>query len=151
MEDVNKNDIVTEADVRLVITAFYDKVLDDDIIGFIFTDIAKIDLQAHLTVICRYWNDIVFGSKQYHGNVLQVHRDIHTQMPLRAGHFTRWLYLFNQAVDSNFQGYKAELMKQRAEMVAKAITAKLTDTNKKELNLVLSIEEPKNSLKNELK
>lgn len=134
----SKNDISNEQDIRLVIEQFYDKVLNDSIIGFIFTDIAKIDLQAHLTVICRYWNDMVFGSKTYQGNVLQSHRDIHSQMPLRAGHFTRWLYLFNQSVDSNFQGDKAELMKKRAEMVAKAITAKLTESNKKDLNLVLS-------------
>jgi len=39
-----KKDIETEADVKLLVDTFYAQVLKDDVIGFIFTDVAKISL-----------------------------------------------------------------------------------------------------------
>ena len=47
-------DIETRADIEELISIFYEKMLKDPIIGFIFTDIAKIDLEEHLSIICDF-------------------------------------------------------------------------------------------------
>ena len=41
-------DITKREDVEILVNKFYDKVIKDDLIGFFFTDIAKIDLSKHL-------------------------------------------------------------------------------------------------------
>jgi len=84
-----------------------------------------------------FWSDSLFRGNTYHGNPLQKHLEISQQMPLRPGHFTRWLYLFNKAVDQAHSGNNANLMKSRAEMVAKSISAAITDQKRADMNLTL--------------
>ena len=91
-------------------------------IGSIFTDVARIHLQSHLPIIVDFWHDSLFGSKLYQRNTLLKHLEIHEKMPLRAGHFTRWLYLFNQAVTARHHGSYAKQMLESADRIAKTIT-----------------------------
>jgi len=134
---MHNGDVLDRPDIEDIITRFYEVMLKDPIIGFIFTDIAKVDLTHHLPVIVDFWEDALFKQRNYHGNTLKKHLEIHMKMPLRAGHFTRWLYLFDRAVDAEHQGPNAEKMKQRAEMVAKAIAAAITNSKRKDMNLTL--------------
>lgn len=131
------NDVQGRADIEDIVTRFYDVMLKDPIVGFIFTDIAKIDLEHHLPVIADFWSDSLFRENRYHGNPLQKHLEIHQKMPLRPGHFTRWLYLFKAAVDDKHDGPNAEAMKLRAEMVANSISAKITEQKRSEMVLTL--------------
>ena len=135
-------DVLTRSDLENIVARFYESVLVDPIIGFIFTDIAKIDLEKHLPLIVDFWSDIVLdergsSGRRYQGNALRKHLELNQKIPLKAGHFTRWLYLFNGAVDLQHQGPKAALIKQRAEMVANSISAAITDRKKGDMNLVL--------------
>ena len=41
-------DIETRADCERLVRAFYGRALEDPIIGFIFTDVAKLDLEEQL-------------------------------------------------------------------------------------------------------
>lgn len=135
------NDVRNRTDVATIVENFYAQALADPIIGFIFTDIAKIELSTHLPLVTDFWADLLFTDglldKRYQGNVLQVHVKLAQKIPLRAGHFTRWLYLFHKAVDANFSGPNAERMKQRAESVASSISAALTAGKRGDMNLVL--------------
>ena len=135
---MSNNDVIDRADIEDIVARFYQSVLKDPIIGFIFTDIAKIDLPEHLPIIVDFWADSLFGSKEYSGNTLRKHTDIHQKMPLRPGHFTRWLFLFNKAVDDQHSGPNADQMKRRAEMVAKSISAAITENKRANMNLVLN-------------
>jgi len=130
-------DVSNRADIEEIVAQFYDLALKDPIIGFIFTDIAKIELEHHLPVIVNFWCDSMFKENNYTGNPLAKHLEISDKMPLRAGHFTRWLYLFNKVIDERFAGVLAENMKQRAEMIAKSISAAITDQKRSEMNLTL--------------
>jgi len=131
------NDVTNRADIEEITARFYDQMLKDPVVGFIFTDIAQIDLQSHLPVIVNFWSDIVFKEKNYHGNPLSKHLQINAKLPLKSGHFTRWLYLFEKAVDEHHQGANANLMKQRAEMIAKSFSAAISDQKRSDMNLVL--------------
>ena len=134
---MSKKDVLERTDIEDIVARFYAVMLKDPIIGFIFTDVAKIDLEHHLPVIVDFWADILFKENRYHGNPLRKHLDIHEKMPLTPGHFTRWLFLFSKAVDEQHAGKNAEAMKHRAEMVAKSISASITAQKRGDMNLVL--------------
>ena len=42
------NDIETRDDIELLMREFYKKVMNDEKIGFIFTNVALLDLKHHL-------------------------------------------------------------------------------------------------------
>ncbi|MEM7360623.1 MAG: group III truncated hemoglobin [Pseudomonadota bacterium] len=132
-----RKDVENRDDVSLIVADFYAEMLLDPIIGYIFTDVAKIDLESHLPIITDFWADVLFKQKKYRNNTLQKHLDLHQKIPLTPGHFTRWLYLFNRAVDANFAGTRADTMKQRAELVAEAISAAIAQRKKGEMTLSL--------------
>ena len=136
-----KKDVTQRADIEDIVARFYDAVLVDPIVGFIFTDIAKIQLEQHLPIISDFWDDVVFRGRKYGGNPLLKHLEIHQKMPLSPGHFTRWLFLFEKAVNERHAGVNAKKMLDRAELVAKSISAALVKAKRGEMNLVL----PKNN------
>lgn len=131
-------DVSNTTDIEEIVARFYEAALKDPIVGFIFTDIAKIDLESHLPIIANFWSDVVFRGNRYNGNPLQKHIELSQSLPLRPGHFTRWLYLFEKAVDENHKGKNATLMKVRAEMVAKSISAAITKQKRSDMNLTLA-------------
>jgi len=131
------SDVTNRRDIEDIVTRFYDDMLKDPIVGYIFTDVAKIDLPEHLPLIINFWDDIVFKHKNYRGNALQKHLELNQTLSLTPGHFTRWLYLFAKAIDAKYAGDNAELMKKRAELVAQSISAAITERKKGEMNLVL--------------
>ena len=49
------------------------------------------------------------------------------KVPLRSGHFERWLVLWRETVDELFAGERAELAKAHAERVARAFHARLEE------------------------
>jgi len=98
-----------------------DKVLDDPIIGFLFTDIAKIDIEEHLPKVSGFWQKVLLGSNSYQGKMFLAHEQLNNQVTLNEHHFVRWLYLFEQNIDELFEGKIAELAKKRARSVAKSM------------------------------
>ncbi|MCW5960688.1 MAG: group III truncated hemoglobin [Pyrinomonadaceae bacterium] len=114
-------DIENRADIDLLMKEFYEKALADDKIGYLFTEVAKLDLEHHLPVIGDFWESLLLGARNYqrHGrNPLQVHGELHQKSPLKFEHFERWLELFNDCIDRSFEGERADFAKQRAGMIA---------------------------------
>jgi len=87
-------DIETRKDIELLVDRFYDRMLGDIIIGFIFTDIAKIDPEEHKPVICDFWETVLFNRAVYKRGpeVMNVHKRLNEKVPLKKGHFRRWLF-----------------------------------------------------------
>ena len=137
MTDRVNNDVINRDDVDDIVRRFYEVMLEDPIVGYIFTDVAQVDLQEHLPMIVDFWSDILFEQKKYSGNIFAKHLELNKKIPLTPGHFTRWLYLFNNAVDAKYEGVNANNMKQRAESVAKTISAKLNQRQRADMKLVL--------------
>jgi hemoglobin len=123
------SDIESRDDIDLLMTAFYEKAMRDELIGFFFTEIAKLDLEHHLPIIGDFWETVLFGTSAYrkHGRApLQVHALLHERSPLEQRHFDRWLELFTATIDARFSGPRAEFAKQRAVGIAHRILDFLT-------------------------
>lgn len=120
-------DISTRKDIEKLMTRFYSLTLDDLVIGFIFTDIADFDLDSHIPVISDFWETVLFGTSKYKGSsrVMDVHMDLNKKVPLKKGHFDRWLYLFNKSVDEMFAGPYADKAKGTASGIAAGMQKRL--------------------------
>lgn len=115
------NDIATREDIDLWMRRFYENALADDLIGYIFTDAARLDLEKHLPVIGDFWETMLLGGSVYQShrrNPLQIHAALHEKTPLAPKHFRRWLELFRATTDRMFAGERAEFAKLRAEAIA---------------------------------
>ncbi len=118
-------DIATRADCERLVRAFYGRALEDPVIGWIFVDVARLDLEAHVPVIASFWETILLGAGTYRGGAFAPHAALHRQVGLRAGHFARWLALWHATVDELFAGPRAEQAKAHAERVARAFHRRL--------------------------
>ena len=118
-------DIQTREDLHLLMSKFYVKLLADSKINFIFTEIAKIDLEPHLQDLADFWDQMLFNRGEYRKNVLKIHTDLNQLSKLSEEHFAIWIHYFNTTIDENFVGQIAENMKTRALSIATVIKIKI--------------------------
>lgn len=121
MTTPSKPDISTEADIEQMVNSFYQSVQEDELLDYVFNDFAQVDWDAHLPIMYRFWNSIILGKATYRGNPFAKH----IPLPIHAAHFERWVDLFVQNIDSQFQGDNAELSKHRAKSIAHIFQSKL--------------------------
>lgn len=120
-----RHDVETREDCEQLVRAFYGRALVDPIIGWLFTDVARLDLEAHVPQITSFWETILLGTRSYDGSPFAPHAEIHAKAGLQAGHFGRWLALWTMTVDELFAGPRAELAKTHAVRVAQAFHRRL--------------------------
>ena len=118
-------DIETGADCERLVRDFYGKALVDPIIGFIFVDVAKLDLEEHVPTITSFWETVLLGAGSYRGGAFGPHVQLHAKVELRKAHFERWLRLWFDTVDELFSGDRADEAKAHALRVARAFHARL--------------------------
>ena len=121
------HDIETVEDIRLLIDSFYLKVRSDDLIGYIFNDIAQVNWEHHLPKMYAFWEFLLLGGESYQGNPMEPHRRLHEKVPLTRNFFDRWISLFFQTVDENFSGINAEEAKNKAMLIAQTWIPKFED------------------------
>src|SRR3954451_21940549 len=119
------HDIESRADCEQLVRAFYGRALEDPIIGFIFVDVAKLDLESHVPRITSFWETILLGARSYAGGAFRPHVELHAKVLLREGHFAQWLNLWSGTVDELFAGERAEFAKTHAHRVAQAFLGRL--------------------------
>ena len=112
------NDIAQYADVERLLRTFYDKLLKDELMSPHFADI---NLEEHMPRIIAFWAFILIDEEGYKGNVFDKHR----HMSIGAEHFNRWVHLFSQTVDELYVGEKANLAKQRAQLLGYTFQTKI--------------------------
>lgn len=120
MQDIN-----SRIDIDQLIRAFYEKALTDDVIGYLFTDVAQLNIVTHLPVIADFWEMVLLGSPTYQKNPIPVHLALNKKSPLLPMHFARWLLLWQQTVDELFVGNTAEQAKIRAISIATVMQTKI--------------------------
>jgi len=118
-------DIEDRADVERLVRAFYSRAMSDPIIGFIFVDVAGLDLEAHIPVIASFWETVLLEARSYSGGAFAPHAALNQRVQLREGHFERWLVLWFGTVDEMFKGQRANLAKVHALRVARAFLGRL--------------------------
>ncbi len=105
--------------------AFYGRALEDPIIGFIFVDVAKLDLEVHVPRITSFWETVLLGAQSYGGGAFRPHAELHAKVTLRRAHFEQWLSLWSSTVDELFAGERADLAKAHALRVGRAFHQRL--------------------------
>ncbi len=118
-------DIQNQDDLYFLVNEFYKKLLADDKISYIFTDVVKIKLEEHFPILVTFWSQAILGTGGYTNNLTQIHLDVNAKEYLSPELFTIWLNHFYNAVDDNFIGEKAEQIKTQALSIANIMQIKI--------------------------
>lgn len=118
-------DIQSRKNIEILVKNFYDKVIKDESIGFIFNDIAKVNWEQHLPVMYDFWETLLLDAASYRKNAMEVHYILNRKFPLEEIHFSRWLQLFSETVDELFSGEKATQAKKKAKSIADLMLYKM--------------------------
>jgi hemoglobin len=119
------NDIQTQDDLFLLVDEFYKKLLSDNAISYIFTDVVKIKLEEHLPILVTFWSQGILGTGGYTKNLTQIHLEVNEKEYLSPELFKIWLNHFYNSVDENFKGEKAEQIKTQALSIATVMQIKI--------------------------
>ncbi|KAB1155711.1 group III truncated hemoglobin [Flavobacterium luteum] len=124
-------DIENQDDLYLLVDEFYKKLLSDDSISYIFTDVVKIKIEEHLPILVTFWSQAILGTGGYTNNLTQIHMDIDKKEHLTKELFDIWLNHFYTTVDEIFIGEKAEKIKTQALSLATIMQIKVFQQNQK--------------------
>lgn len=122
--DIRK-DIENRSDIELFVRAFYEKIKQNEHIGFIFNDIVDMNWEHHIPLITDFWETILLDNPVYKKNAMEVHYDLNKIVPLKKEYFETWLALFNKTLDELFEGELVTLAKKRAESIAAVMEFKM--------------------------
>lgn len=124
-------DIQTQEEIYIVVDEFYKKLLADNKISYIFTDVVKIKLEEHLPILVTFWSQAILGTGGYVNNLTQIHLDINASSYLSKELFDIWLNHFEAAIDENFEGFNCERMKNQAHNLSTIMQIKIAQQKEK--------------------
>jgi len=107
----SKTDIKSREDIVTLVDRFYDRVRRDELLSPIFS---HVDWPAHLPTMYNFWASLLLGERSYQGNPMQKH----LQLPIKEEHFDKWIQLFFETVQAEFEGPKALEAMDRARGIA---------------------------------
>ncbi|KTD40318.1 group III truncated hemoglobin [Legionella parisiensis] len=125
MTELNKTHI------EKLVTHFYQKVQQDEILGPIFNDTAQIDWDEHIPLLCQFWNSIMLKTNEYHGNAYQKHTLLKQRIQIEETHFVRWLNLFQEEAVNHLPWDAAKEIFQKASYIAKSLKYGMLDQEKR--------------------
>lgn len=102
-------------------TSFYEKAIEDDILGPYFThelgdDMASEDWVHHIDLLADFWLAKILGEKTYKGNFIGAH----IKLPqISRESFARWLELFSVSVDEVYISEIADVFKEKGIVFSK--------------------------------
>lgn len=115
------SDITNDSDIKTLVHAFYDKVQQDERLGYIFNDHAEVDWDHHLPRMIDFWSNLLFHTGRYKGRPFRQH----LPLPIQQEDFIRWLSLFKETVDEHFDGEKADHAKDMASKIAASFSLRM--------------------------
>ena len=118
---IERADLTGRADIERLVNTFYDKIRSDDLLGFIFNDVAKTKWEEHLPKMYAFWNNLILALPGYAGAPFPPH----TVLPVGREHFVRWVELFHANVDRHFSGVRAQRAKDAAASIAHTFALRL--------------------------
>jgi hemoglobin len=127
-----KKDIKTRADVFLLVSVFYEKVKQDDLLGPFF--IHRIEnWDEHLDRLTTFWESSLFLKTKYLGDPLKAHINVDKDHnnAITELHFGVWLNLWYQTIDELFEGDYAQNAKRRARKMGTFLHLKIFEARPK--------------------
>lgn len=118
-------DIRNREDIYSLVSEFYQRAFADQLLGPVFIDVAHMNLEKHMPIICDFWETVLFRAGLYRRSAMQHHLDLHAKVPLGVEHFDRWLAIWETNIDEHHAGEKAELAKVQAKRIAESIHRRL--------------------------
>jgi hemoglobin len=107
---------ITEEMIERLVRGFYAKVRQDTVLAPIF-DARVHDWEAHLQRMCAFWSSVALMSGRYHGSPMAKH----LPLPVDAGHFDRWLALFEETARELCPPKAAAHFIERARRIAESL------------------------------
>jgi len=118
-------DISSRNDLLIIVRDFYTLLFQSDELKDFFEDFKdKEVLEQHLETLVDFWDNTLFYSGSYKKNAMKPHIELHEKHRLNSVHFKHWLNLLSIAIDTNFTGVNAEIMKNRALSIATVMKLK---------------------------
>ncbi|WP_151087871.1 group III truncated hemoglobin [Hymenobacter baengnokdamensis] len=114
-------DIISEADIKLLVDRFYERVNADPLLAPVFNEAARVDWSHHLPQLYDFWSGILLGTARYRGRPFPKH----IPLPISEAHFQQWLALFFATVDAHFAGPVADEAKLRARSIGQVFASRL--------------------------
>jgi hemoglobin len=108
-------DDLDEAMVASVVSAFYARARQDEVIGPVFNRVVAPDhWPEHIQTITDFWSSMLLGTRRYMGRPMPKHLAI---PELSDEHFQRWLTLFRATAEELCAPHIAALFVDRAERI----------------------------------
>jgi hemoglobin len=119
------SDLETENDIAEMVRRFYSDVTQDDLLGPMFNEVARVDWSEHLPKLTAFWCRALLGQPGYQGNPFRAHMLIHAQRAFTPAHFERWLSLFHETLELGWTGPNARRAVELADNVARVHSQQL--------------------------
>lgn len=116
-----KQDITQLDDIKWMVDRFYSKIREDDLLKDIFNRIIQNRWDEHLEKMYRFWQTVLLDEHTYMGSPFVPH----ARLPVAEEHFERWLLLFNETVDEQFDGPNAKRAKWQGQRMAEMFLSKI--------------------------
>ncbi|MCK0153040.1 group III truncated hemoglobin [Alcanivorax sp. S6407] len=97
-------DLDSKANIDAMVHGFYRRLLEDPVMAPVFFEVAGIDLNKHLPIICQYWHKMLLGDRAYQRHMMEKHRALDDKLPLTGAHHERWLGHFMANLEGRFAG-----------------------------------------------
>jgi hemoglobin len=111
-------DLDTPEEIAEMVRRFYADVAQDDLLGPMFNDVARVDWSEHLPKLSAFWCRALLDLPGYSGNPFRAHALVHAKRRFTAAHFEQWLALFHDTVELGWTGPNARRALALAENVA---------------------------------
>jgi hemoglobin len=101
-------DLDDAVEIAEMVRRFYADVAQDDVLGPMFNEVARVDWSAHLPKLTDFWCRALLSRPGYEGNPYRQHALVHAKRPLEHVHFERWLELFEETLRLGWAGPRVE-------------------------------------------
>lgn len=122
-------DIQTVEDIRMLVTLFYERAKQDDLLGDIFMQEVQ-NWDKHLDKMTRFWQSLLMDEVTYKGQSFEPHK----KLDIDKRHFDRWIGLWSEVVDAHFSGEMADQAKYRSEKIGAVYLYKIEYLKEQRLN-----------------
>lgn len=120
---MQKPDLDNKVRIEEMIRSFYASLLTNESIKSVF---ANTDFEKHMPHMIAFWSFVLLDEAGYTTNVF----DKHVNLAIKKEHFAIWLEHFESNINTKYEGPKAELAIQRANLIAYTFEKKLTAIGK---------------------
>lgn len=118
---MNKNDITTLSDIKILVDSFYGKVRENEKLKDIFNSVIENRWPEHLEKMYKFWQTVLLDQHTYQGSPFAPH----AFLPVDKAHFDQWIELFNETVDEHFTGEIAARAKWQGQRMAEIFNFKI--------------------------